>query len=147
MTSPTTPTTARPRRLSLALSLFLALACVSSLIAQTGRISGNVTSQSTGNALQGAVVTLSSGRTALTDGSGRFLFTEVPAGTVSVTASYSGFKDQKVEAALSAGGSQELAIILPSSDVLTLAPFTVESVKGRRAVRGPCSRRRRRDGG
>ena len=129
MTQPNPRRSSSVRLLRFVFSLSVAVLTTLSAAAQTGRITGAVTSQSTGNALQGAVVTLSSGRSVLTDSSGRFLFSDVPAGTVKVTASYSGFKDQTVEAALTTGGAQNIAIILPSSDVLTLAPFTVESMK------------------
>jgi iron complex outermembrane recepter protein len=134
MTQPNPRRSSSVRLLRFVLSLFVALLTALSAAAQTGRITGAVTSQSTGNALQGAVVTLSSGRSVLTDSSGHFLFSDVPAGTVKVTASYSGFKDQTVEAALTTGGAQNIAIVLPSSDVLTLAPFTVESMKEGQAL-------------
>jgi iron complex outermembrane receptor protein len=121
------------RLLRFATSIFAVIA-VAALSAQTGRVSGTVSSQSTGNALQGAIVTLSNGKSTLTDESGRFTFFDVPAGTVQVTASYSGFKDATQEVALTAGGSQEATLLLASSDVVTLAPFTVATVKEGQAL-------------
>ena len=119
--------------LRFATSLFVLIASVAA-VAQTGRVTGTVSSQSTGNALQGAIVTLSTGRSVLTDDSGRYLFFDVPAGTVKITAAYSGFKDQTVDIDLTPGGSQEVAIVLASSDIVTLAPFTVETVKEGQAL-------------
>ncbi len=115
------------RLLQLATSLFVFLAA-SALHAQTGRLSGTVTSQSTGNALQGATVTLANGKSTLTDESGRFTFFDVPAGTVSVSAAYSGFNDKSAEVALTAGGSQEVSLTLASSDIVQLEAFTVSTV-------------------
>lgn len=116
------------RLLRFATSMF-ALIAVAAVSAQTGRVTGTVSSQSTGNALQGATVTLSSGKSTLTDESGRFLFADVPAGAVTLTAAYSGFKDGTAEATLTPGGTVDVGIALESSDVVTLAPFTVETVK------------------
>ena len=121
------------RLLQLATSLCVFLAA-SALSAQTGRVTGTVTSQSTGNALQGATVTLASGKSTLTDESGRFTFFDVPAGTVSVSAAYSGFNDKTVEVALTAGGSQEVSLTLASSDIVQLEAFTVSTVKEGQAL-------------
>ncbi len=120
--------------LRLATSLFVLAAGVS-LAAQTGRISGSVSSQSTGNALQGATVTIPAlGRSVLTDESGRFSLTDVPSGAVVVAANYSGFKEKSQEVALTPGGQAEVALVLESADVITLAPFTVETVKEGQAL-------------
>jgi TonB-dependent receptor len=116
-----------------ALCLFVTTFAVAAF-AQTGRISGTVTSQSTGNALQGASVTATGGRTVLTDESGRFTLIDLPAGALKVTASYSGFKDQVVDVSVTPGGNQEISVVLASSDVVTLAPFTVETVKEGQAL-------------
>ncbi|MBA4138166.1 MAG: hypothetical protein C0518_12690 [Opitutus sp.] len=119
--------------LRLATSLFVLIA-TTAMFAQASRVTGNVTSQSTGNALQGATVTLASGKSTLTDESGRYAFFDVPAGAVQITASYSGFKDATQEVVLTPGGNQNLSFALESSDVVTLAPFTVASVKEGQAL-------------
>jgi TonB-dependent receptor len=111
-----------------------ALVAVTALFAQTGRVTGTVTSQSTGNALQGALVTLASGKSVLTDESGRFTFFDVPSGAQKITASYSGFTEASQDASLTPGGSLEVAFVLASSDVVTLAPFTVATMKEGQAL-------------
>lgn len=122
------------RLLRCATGLFVLFASTALFAQATGRVSGSVSSQSTGNALQGAIVSLSNGRSTLTDESGRYTFFDVPAGTLQITASYSGFKDATQELALTPGGSQEAAFVLASSDVVTLAPFTVATVKEGQAL-------------
>lgn len=117
----------RLNRFAASLLAFLVSATV--LLAQSGRVTGTVSSQNTGRSLQGATVTLSDGRSTLTDESGRFSFSDVAPGAVQVTASYFGFKDLTQEATLTPGGSREVGFILASADVVTLAPFTVEAVK------------------
>lgn len=120
--------------LRVATSLFVLLAA-SALAAQSGRVTGSVSSLSTGNALQGATVTIPSlGRSVLTDESGRFSFADVPSGAVVVAANYSGFKEKSQETALTPGGQVEVSLVLESADVVTLAPFTVETVKEGQAL-------------
>lgn len=133
MSNPNVSPSPFARLLRFATSLFCVITSVAAM-AQSGRITGTVASQSTGNALQGATVTLSTGRSVLTDESGRYLFFDVPSGAVKVTAAYSGFKDTTVDVELTPGGTQEVAIVLPSSDIVTLAPFTVETVKEGQAL-------------
>ncbi|MBI2511994.1 MAG: TonB-dependent receptor [Opitutae bacterium] len=101
--------------------------------ADTARVTGTVVSKSTGNALQGAQVTVA-GRSAFTDESGRFTIFDVPVGNAQVTASYSGFKDITQEAAVSSSGLADFTLTLETADVLTLAPFTVQSVKEGQAL-------------
>lgn len=103
--------------------------------AETGRITGLVTSSSTGNALQGAQVRLGSqGRTVLTDGTGRFLFADVPAGTAAVTVSYAGFEEAVTEVTVTTGGTAVVPVELRSSDRIQMEPYTVSSVKEGQAL-------------
>jgi len=75
------------RLLRVAMSLFVsAVLTLGAFAADTGRVAGTVVSKSTGNALQGAQVTVQ-GRSGFTDESGRFVIFDVPTGNAQVTAS------------------------------------------------------------
>ncbi len=127
----------RPAASLFALS-FLMATLVPTLSAQTvatGRISGTVTSRATGNALQGARVSLpSAGRTTLTDSAGYFDFSDVPAGEVEVMASYSGFDESAAKVIVSAGGAASAELVLNSTNVLALEKYTVSSIKEGQAL-------------
>jgi TonB-dependent receptor len=100
-----------------------------------GQISGSVSSRSTGNALQGAEVKLPAlGRSTLTDSAGHYVFFDVPAGEVSVTAAYSGFEEKSQPVTVAAAGTPEVAFVLNSTDLVTLEKFTVSSVKEGQAL-------------
>jgi hypothetical protein len=60
----------------------------------TGAISGIVTNNSTGEAVDGAVVSTDTGESAVTEADGGYLLSDVPAGDRQVIASASGFRDQ-----------------------------------------------------
>ncbi|MBL9195327.1 MAG: carboxypeptidase-like regulatory domain-containing protein [Opitutaceae bacterium] len=131
------------RRFQSATSLvfvFLALLFVSSLPAQeggSGRITGVVTSKSSGNALQGAVVLIPSlNRSALTDSTGSFSLRDLPAGALEVVVSYSGFTESSQRVVAESGKNVELSIQLASAEVVQLEAFTVESVKEGQALGG-----------
>jgi|CXWL01.1.fsa_nt_gi TonB-dependent receptor len=99
-----------------------------------GQISGTVTSKSTGNALQGARVHVSSlDKSTLTDNTGRFVLYDVPAGSVEVVVSYEGFTNATQSVDVSAGPAT-LAVEMQSSDVITLEKFTVSTVKEGQAL-------------
>lgn len=121
------------RLLRAATGLFVLLAALNLQAADTGRVAGSVVSKSTGNALQGAMVTVQ-GRSALSDESGRFVIYDVPAGSVQVVASYSGFKDLTQELAVAAGAQAEVVFTLETSDIVQLEAFTVQSVKEGQAL-------------
>lgn len=123
------------RLLHSAMSLFVLWATMSLnlLGAEGGRIAGIVVSQSTGNALQGAQVTIA-GRTVYTDGTGHFVIYDVPTGSVQVTATYSGFRDLAQEIVVKGGDQSDITLTLTTSDIVQLAPFTVESVKEGQAL-------------
>ncbi len=115
--------------------LFAALWILAPVFAQTGRITGTVTSSSTGNALQGAEVSLPElGRSTATDSTGRFSVSGVAAGTVKVSVRYSGFQPASAEATVTPGGSAELALVLESTDLVIMEPFTVSTVKEGQAL-------------
>jgi TonB-dependent receptor len=122
------------RLLRNATSLFLLLtAGLVVLAADTGRVAGTVVSKSTGNALQGATVTVD-GRSALTDASGHFVLYDLPAGNAHVVASYSGFKDLGQDIVITAGGQSDLTLTLETSDIVMLEAFTVQTVKEGQAL-------------
>lgn len=117
------------------LLVFVATGLAAFAQAGGGRVSGTITSQNTGNALQGATVSVNgTSRSVLTDTSGRYTLFDVPAGSVEITAAYSGFLDRTERIEVAAGQTQELNLDLRSSDVVTLAPFTVQSMKEGQAL-------------
>jgi iron complex outermembrane receptor protein len=121
--------------LSLSL-LFLVLApALSAQAVATGRVTGTVTSHATGNALQGARVSLpASGQSTLTDGAGHFEFASVPAGQVDVVASYSGFEESTAKVTVVGGTAADATLVLHSTDVVALDKYTVSSVKEGQAL-------------
>jgi iron complex outermembrane receptor protein len=117
------------------LLVFIATGLAAFAQAGSGRVSGTITSQSTSNALQGATVSVNgTSRSVLTDSSGRYTLFDVPAGSVEITAAYSGFLDRTERIEVAAGQTLELNLDLRSSDVVTLAPFTVQSMKEGQAL-------------
>ena len=92
-------------RLLLSLSLSLLLS-VSALHAATASLSGTVTNAALRNALAGASVEIPAlSRSTLTDATGRYVFTDVPAGTHDVVASYLGLDSGRATIAVVAGQS------------------------------------------
>jgi phosphatidylinositol-3-phosphatase len=73
----------------------------------TGTISGHVTNSSTGAALAGATLSYSGGSTT-TDSSGNYTLSNVPAGSVSITASLTGFAAQTSSVTVSSGATSTL---------------------------------------
>src|SRR5687767_14092875 len=72
--------------------------------ADTGVITGAVSNTATGNMLEGARVEIPSlGISALTDGTGRYTFSNVPAGTHEIVATYIGLDAMKMPVTLSSG--------------------------------------------
>ena len=94
------------RTLSAALT---ALAFVSSLqAADAGAIAGTVSNTATGNLLEGAKVEIPQlGRSALTDETGRYVLTNVPAGTHDLMVSYIGLDTTRAQVNLAAGQRAE----------------------------------------
>ncbi len=88
-----------------ATALWAALLSHSALAADTGTITGNVSNLATGNMLEGARVEIPSlGLRALSDGTGRYVISNVPAGSHEVTASYIGLDTLKMSLLVGAGG-------------------------------------------
>jgi len=99
-----------------------------------GQITGTVTSRATGNALQGARVTVPAlNRSTLTDSTGRFVLYDVPAQPVEVIVSYEGFADARQSVDVTAGPAT-VAVEMESSDTLVMEKFTVTSVKEGQAL-------------
>src|SRR5262249_58207802 len=82
-----------------------------------GTISGRVSDSSTGAALAGATVSYSGGSTT-TDSSGNYTLSNVAAGTVSVTASMTGFTSQTSSVTVSSGATSTLNFSLAPSNSL-----------------------------
>lgn len=98
------------------------------------QVSGTVSSKSTGNALQGARVTVPAlNKSTLTDNTGRFVLYDLPAEAVEIVISYEGFANttQTVDAS---GGPTAVAVEMESSDTLVMEKFTVSSVKEGQAL-------------
>jgi iron complex outermembrane recepter protein len=93
------------RLLSFSIGLFaLVLIAPFARAADAGTISGNVSNIATANMLEGARVEIPSlGISALTDGTGRYVFSNVPAGTHEVVATYIGLDPIKVQVSVEAG--------------------------------------------
>ena len=81
----------------------------------TGTITGHVTNSSTAAALAGATVSYSGGSTT-TDSSGNYTLSNVPAGSVSVTASLTGFASQTSSVTVSSGATSTLNFSLAPSN-------------------------------
>jgi len=115
-----------------------AMVFIPGLLAQdggTGRISGVVTSKSSRNALQGAVVMIPSlNRTVLTDSTGSFSLRDLPSGPLELVVSYTGFNDASQRVVAESGKALDLSIELSSSDVVQMEAFTVESEKEGQAL-------------
>ncbi|MBL9203435.1 MAG: TonB-dependent receptor [Opitutaceae bacterium] len=101
----------------------------------TARISGAVTSKSSKNALQGAVVMVPSlNRSVLTDSSGNFSLRDLPAGALDVVVSYTGFADSTQRIVAESGKNVEATFELASADIVQMEAFTVESMKEGQAL-------------
>src|SRR3954464_15255275 len=120
------------RRLHCAARLFVLVALVSPLIraAESGGITGSVTSATTQNALQGAVVSIPSlHRDELTDNTGSFTFKNLPPGPAEVVITYTGFEPAKRIVNVADGATARFDTEMKSADLVTMERFTVASVK------------------
>jgi hypothetical protein len=93
--SPVRPSTRLLRFVAcLGVCLGLVTLSASAADANSGSITGSVSSVSTRNALQRATVSIPAlNRTELTDSAGKFTFVNVPAGVQELAVSYGGFTD------------------------------------------------------
>lgn len=99
-----------------------------------GSIAGTVGNAATRANLEGAVVTLvERDLQTRTDPSGRFSFTRVPAGTYTLTASYTGLDQARQEVSVTAGPATPVNFAL-TSDVYVLEAFTVAGEREGNAV-------------
>jgi hypothetical protein len=88
----------------------------------TGTITGQVTKDDTAVALAGATVAYSGGSTS-TNSSGFFTLSNVPAGSVSVTASLAGYQVMSKPASVTSGGTGTLNFaLLPNCSINTADP-------------------------
>ena len=125
------------RLLRVATSLFVALsfASLSARAQGAGTVSGSVTSTATHNALQGALVSIPSlNRSVFTDSTGHFSISGVPAGAVDVVVSYQGFEEAREKVSVTTGSPSTADFAMKSSELITMQPFTVESVKEGQAL-------------
>jgi iron complex outermembrane receptor protein len=105
--------------------LFACLAPIRASAASTGVVSGSVSNTATGNLLEGARIEIPALRLqALTDGTGRFEFPAVPAGTHEIAASYIGLDTMRVQVTVTAGQRVERAFDL-TSGIYKLEAFKV----------------------
>lgn len=107
------------RKIISLMSFILLFASV--VLAQTGRVSGTVIDQQTGEPLIGTnVIIMGTNFGSTTDANGNFLITQVPAGIYSVRASYIGYQTVTVEGIRVVSGlTAEVNFKLPSSDIVT----------------------------
>ncbi len=124
------------RLLRLATSLFLLAAAGTAALAQgTGTISGSVTSSATRNGLQGAFVSIPGKNiSGVTDTSGAFSLSGVPAGVHELVVSYSGFTDSRERVTVADGQVARVALALKSSDAITMEAFTVATQREGQAL-------------
>lgn len=89
---------------SLSITVSLSTGAETVAAAATGIVTGSVTNKTTGNGLEGAIVTLPAlGLKTLVDNTGRFVLNGVPAGTHDVTVTYSGLDAVKGSVTVAAG--------------------------------------------
>lgn len=113
------------RRIVRSLALFAAFAVTGLYAADTGVVSGSVSNTATGNLLPGARVEITGlGRTALVDDTGRYVFTDVPAGTHELVASYIGLDTLRAQVVVTSGGRAERSFEL-TTGIYKLAAFKV----------------------
>jgi iron complex outermembrane recepter protein len=128
------------RLLRSATSLLLALtamltAASAAEASASGTIAGSVTSSGTHNALQGALVSIPLlNRTAFTDSTGYFAISGVPAGAYDVVVSYSAFDESQQKVSVTAALVSSLTVEMKPSDTITMAAFTVASVREGQAL-------------
>jgi TonB-dependent receptor len=114
----------------LGVCLGLTVRSVTAADAAPGSITGSVSSAKTRNGLQGATVRVPAlNIVESTDSAGRFSIKNLPSGVVEIVTSYSGFNESRQKVSVTGGSVASVEIELATADVLTMAAFTVDSVK------------------
>lgn len=109
------------------LRVVLSFVLAASALAQSpgGSVTGRVSNAATNAYLDGAVVTLDPGnRSALTSSTGEFVFSNVPPGAYTLTASYTGLEPKSATVSVAAGASTAHELQLTSA-VYQLETFVV----------------------
>ena len=90
-------------------------------------LSGLVTNSATGRTLEGALVVIQgTGRQALTDNQGVYRFTDVAAGSATLSVSYTGLTTVEIPVVVAAGTAGKKDVGL-TADIYTLSKFVVSS--------------------
>lgn len=92
------------------------------VVSPKGKISGKITNASTGNALNGATVSLNTGASTTSDTNGAYSFDNLDAGTYTVTVAKSGFYTNKATPSVTLGNTSTCNIALALQD--TQSPTT-----------------------
>ncbi|MEZ4416409.1 MAG: SusC/RagA family TonB-linked outer membrane protein [Gemmatimonadota bacterium] len=91
---------------TVALAALIGIAMPAAVAAQTGNVTGTVMAATTNQPVNGAQITLEgTSLGTLSNASGRFLVTRVPAGTYTVTVVYVGYATQSQQITVSSGGT------------------------------------------
>jgi Carboxypeptidase regulatory-like domain len=96
---------------SLALALSIALLGTTDAVAQVGGVSGTI-KDSSGAVLPGAQIELQNGPSAVSDGQGQFLITNVAPGTYTATVNYVGFAPSTTSVTVTASQTARLNVVL-----------------------------------
>ena len=123
-------------RIATSLSALLALLMIPARAQGTGSLAGSVTSVSTRNALQGALVSIPAlNRSEFTDSAGAFLLQALPPGPVELVISYSGFDDQRVTATVRSSEATRLDVEMkPTQAVVLMEAFQVATEREGQAL-------------
>jgi TonB-dependent receptor len=114
---------------SLALVLSIVLLGSSAAVAQVGGVAGTI-KDSSGAVLPGARVELQNGPSAVSDGQGQFVITNVAPGTYTATVNYVGFGPSTTTVTVTAGQTARLNIVLGVASKNDVIIVTVERAHG-----------------
>jgi TonB-dependent receptor len=121
---------ARLLRIATCLVLAAAAASPTAFAQSAGAVSGSVTSASTRNALQGAVVSIPAlNRSEFTDSAGAFTFSNLPAGVIELVIGYTGFEESRRTITVRSGEAARLDADLKAANAIMMDAFTVATVK------------------
>ena len=111
-------------------ALLLAGSLLPLLAFADGTIRGTLTDSARGTPLQGAAVKLQPGnREAVTDRSGEFTFSQVPAGAYTIEASYLGLDPKTASVQVTDGRTARVDAALAAPGTVVMEAFTVESIR------------------